>query len=89
MFFGFRLTVNRLHDLATNQVITAIPVGKDPLGLALDESTDTVIVTNKKDNTLSVIDLNTRTVTATIPVGKSPVDEIGRASCRERVCPYV
>ena len=50
----------------------AVPVSKNPVGVAVDPGTHTVYVTNSDDNTVSVIDGATRTVTATVPVGKNP-----------------
>ena len=40
--------------------------------MAVDPGTHTVYVTNRNDDTVSVIDGSTHTVTATVPVGKSP-----------------
>ncbi|MFZ0832605.1 MAG: YncE family protein, partial [Mycobacterium sp.] len=53
-------------------VTATVPSGKSPNGVAVDPSTHTVYVTNRDDNTVSVIDGATRAVTATVPVGKDP-----------------
>jgi YVTN family beta-propeller protein len=52
--------------------VTATMLAKHPEGVAVDPGTHTVYVTNRGDNTVSVIDASTRTVTATVPVGKTP-----------------
>src|SRR6516165_3113296 len=56
----------------THRVTATVPVGRDPMGVAVDPDTHTVYVANLGDNSVSVIDGSTRTVTATVPVGKSP-----------------
>ena len=50
----------------------AIPVGGEPLGVAVDPGTHSVFVTNEDDNTVSVIDETSNTVTHTISVGQRP-----------------
>ena len=57
-------------DGSTHTVTATVPVGKLPLGVAVDPGTHTVYVTNDEDDTVSVIDGSTHTVTATVPVGK-------------------
>lgn len=47
--------------------VTATMLAKHPEGVAVDPGTHTVYVTNRGDNTVSVIDAATRTVTATVP----------------------
>jgi YVTN family beta-propeller protein len=58
------------------RLIDIIPVGKDPEGIALSSETPlekTLFVTNQGDNTLSVIDLTTRTTLRTTALpGRSP-----------------
>ena len=56
----------------THWVTATVPVGRDPMGVAVDPGTHTVYVANLGDNSVSVIDGSTRTVTATVPVGKGP-----------------
>ena len=55
------------------RVTATVPVGKGPVGVAVDPGTHTAYVANTGDGTVSVIDGSTRTVTATVPVGKGPV----------------
>ena len=58
-------------DGATRSVATTVPVGKYPVGVAVDPDTRTIYVPNNGDGTVSVIDGATRTVTATVPVGNT------------------
>jgi YVTN family beta-propeller protein len=50
-------------------VTATIPVGNTPTGIAVNQRTNTVYVTNEIGGTVSVIDGRTDTVTTTIPVG--------------------
>jgi YVTN family beta-propeller protein len=52
--------------------VTTIPVGKIPCALAIDPITHRLYVVNYGDETLSVIDLQTKKVLATLPVGRHP-----------------
>jgi YVTN family beta-propeller protein len=52
--------------------MSAISVGSDPDGVAVDAMTDMIYVANSGSDTVSVIDGATGTVTATIPVGSEP-----------------
>jgi YVTN family beta-propeller protein len=54
------------------EVITTIPVGAKPTGVAVHPVTLQVFVVNAGDCTVSVIDSSTFSVIATIPVGLSP-----------------
>ncbi|MBN4054827.1 IPT/TIG domain-containing protein, partial [Nitrospira defluvii] len=49
-----------------------LPVGKNPEGIGIHPETNLVVVANKKDDTLSLIDLNTAILTTPAPVGKDP-----------------
>ncbi len=49
-----------------------VGVGRSPFGIAVDERTRAVYVTNISDDTVSVISGRTNTVAATIPVGSKP-----------------
>ena len=51
---------------------SAIPVGKIPCAIAINPVTRRLYAVNYGDETLSVIDLQTRKVIATLPVGKHP-----------------
>ena len=53
-------------------VTATIPVGSTPEGVAVDSSTGIAYVTNRGDDSVSVISTATNTVTATIPVGDGP-----------------
>ncbi|MEU6016683.1 IPT/TIG domain-containing protein [Streptomyces sp. NPDC047515] len=63
-------------SLATYATITypdaVIPVGSNPLGVALNPGGSGAYVANAASNTVSVIDTATNTVTATIPTGAGP-----------------
>src|SRR5215831_15200415 len=57
---------------STNSVITTIPVGNNPVGLAANFFIGEVYVTNGGSNSVSVISTATNSVIATIPVGTGP-----------------
>ena len=59
-------------DTNTNTVVSTIPVGSVPRGIAFDPVHDRMYVSNQGSNTVSVINTNTNTVVSTIPVGSSP-----------------
>ena len=59
-------------DTATNTVITVIPVGDRPRGLAVMPDGSRVFVANEGDDTVSVISTASNTVVATVPVGRAP-----------------
>ncbi len=59
-------------DTATNTVLTSVPVGDAPLGVATDDRGGRVYVTNLLADTVSVINAGTNRVIATISVGSSP-----------------
>ena len=50
----------------------AIQVGSDPFGVAIDNSTDTVFVTNTGSDNVSVLSASTERPLASVPVGSSP-----------------
>lgn len=68
------LPTNRVSvvDATSGNIITTVPVGKNPEGIALDTSQNLVYVTNADDNTVSVISGASNTVIATINVGQHP-----------------
>jgi len=73
------VTVFDVHPAAPYaSVRTTVPVGSGPWGVAVtkpDSSTgggEFIYVTNRDDNTVSVIDAATDAVIATVPVGKAP-----------------
>jgi YVTN family beta-propeller protein len=54
------------------QVLATVPVGVDPLMVAVLQDGSRAYVINRADSTVSVVNLTTNTVTATIPVPDSP-----------------
>lgn len=68
---GSRAGVVTVIDGDTNTVLTEIPVGLAPVGLAVSPN-GRVYVTNMGDGTVSVIDGETNQVVETIPVGTYP-----------------
>jgi len=61
-------------DPATNTVIATVPVGDNPVALAMTPDGTRVYVANEMGNTVSVIDTATNAVVATVPVGNGPTD---------------
>jgi len=61
-------------DTSTNTVMTTVPVGVTPRGVAITPDGGHAYVTNAGSNNVSVIDTATNTVTATVPVGRNPVN---------------
>ena len=69
-------------DASSNTVVTTVPVGANPTGVAVGPPNVTcstsgidpvcVYVTNFGDNTVSVIDTDSNLVVATVAVGASP-----------------
>ncbi len=57
---------------AEHSVVATIPVGKKPVAVAIEPTLDLAAVTNKKDETVSIVDLSTESVTSTFPVGEKP-----------------
>src|SRR5262249_20842263 len=59
-----------------NKVVSTIPVGAEPLTVAIHPNRKRVYVTNQIDGTMSVIDARRRRVVATVPIGN---DALGAA----------
>jgi YVTN family beta-propeller protein len=59
-------------DTANNNVAATVPVGINPLGIAVTPDGTRAYVTNFGANTVSVIDAASNTVVATVPVGNLP-----------------
>jgi len=59
-------------DLATNTVVTTIPVGTGPQGVAVSPAGTRVYVTNYASSDVSVIDTASNSAVATIPIGPAP-----------------
>lgn len=51
---------------------SGIPLESNPLGIAINPTTDIAGVANEQADSVSIVDLNTQTVISTIPVGKAP-----------------
>lgn len=60
----------------TTYEVSTIPVGKQPIGVAISKDGQTVYVTNLGSNNISVISASSNTVTSTINVGQSPYQVI-------------
>lgn len=61
-----------LTPVFCQQLVATIPVGNQPIYLAVDETRNRIYVTNQADDTVSVIDGTTDTVVHTVKVGRSP-----------------
>ena len=61
-------------DISTNTVVTTIPVGSGPRGVAVSPAGTRVYVANYISNDVSVIDAVSNTVVATLPVLAAPPD---------------
>ena len=59
-------------DTLTNTIVTTIPVGGGPFGVAVNAARTRAYVGNQFDDSVSVIDTATNTVIATVPVGFFP-----------------
>ena len=59
-------------DTASNTVTTTVTVGHDPFAVAVSSSGGFAYVTNRADDSLSVIDTSTDTVIRSLPVGDTP-----------------
>lgn len=59
-------------NTATNTVISTVAGLNAPGGIAVNPAGTKVYVTNRNDNTVSVIDTATNAVTTTVNVGKRP-----------------
>ncbi|CAN5920748.1 hypothetical protein BH11PSE8_BH11PSE8_40970 [soil metagenome] len=60
-------------DLATQKVITTVPVGRSPAGVVASSRAGRVFVSNPDSKTISVIDMRTQKVIDTLPAGDGPV----------------
>ena len=64
---------------SASSVITTIPVGTDPYGVAVDTENGTVFVTNNGSGNVTVINGTTNRVATTVAIGYP------RRTCRHRV----
>jgi YVTN family beta-propeller protein len=62
-----------VYDANTYLLKNTINVGKEPAEVTFSNDGLTAFVANGMDNSVSIINPNTKTVIATIPVGKNPV----------------
>ncbi|MGC2478035.1 MAG: beta-propeller fold lactonase family protein [Candidatus Sulfotelmatobacter sp.] len=62
----------RVLDAASGKVLTSIPVGHVPRGIAVSQDGKRLYVTNAWSDTVSVIDTATREVIQTLPTGFEP-----------------
>ena len=60
-------------DLASQQVVALVPVGRSPAGVVAASRTGRVFVSNPDSKTISVIDMHTQQVVATLAAGDGPV----------------
>jgi len=65
------LDIRQNHEYG--RLMTTLPVGRAPWGMALSAAGDCVYVTNTGDDTISVIDLRLMKAAVTIPTGKRPM----------------
>lgn len=59
-------------NTTTRTVVTNVPVGNGPVGVAVHPQGELAYSVNQLEDTVSVIDTSTNTVSATIPVGDAP-----------------
>ena len=69
-----------LVDLDSTSVISEIMVGRDPQSISFHPQSSAAFVTNRFDDTVSVIDLFERRVVATIPVPDEPFGVVTASS---------
>ena len=60
-------------DLASQQVVALVPVGRSPAGVVAASRTGRVFVSNPDSKTISVIDMRTQQVVATLAAGEGSV----------------
>jgi YVTN family beta-propeller protein len=60
-------------DLATQRVLTTVPVGRSPAGVVASSPAGRVYVSNPDSRTISVIDMRLQAVVDTLAAGEGPV----------------
>lgn len=60
-----------VFDVVTDSLITTIPVGAKPTGIAISETLDRAVVVNSAGGIISIINTTSNTVIASVPVGVS------------------
>ncbi len=66
----------RVVEVESGKVVTVVPLGRAPRGIALSPDGTQIYVTNSTDDTLSVVDAATLKVTRTLPTGFEPADVV-------------
>ena len=59
-------------DSSTSAVHSPLPAGSSPMGIDVTADGKTMCVSNQDSNTVSLIDLRTKTIQATLSVGNKP-----------------
>jgi YVTN family beta-propeller protein len=59
-------------DLVNNDLLFNVPVGNQPVAMAISSDSSTAYVANYTDSTVTQVNLNSETATATIAVGGKP-----------------
>jgi YVTN family beta-propeller protein len=62
----------RIVDIESGKVVTVVPLGRAPRGIALSPDASQIYVTNSTDDTVSVIDAARLKATRTLPTGFEP-----------------
>lgn len=65
-----------LYDASTLELIEEIPVGKQPIGLAISRESNQAYVANMRDGSISVIDIKSNKLVKTLNLGLSSPDGI-------------
>ena len=71
--------------MATHKPGTPIKLGVAPGAYALTPNGETLVIANRTDSTLSIIDLVKRAVVATVPVGATPTGARRRRRRNDRL----
>lgn len=61
-----------VRDLYARELLTNIPVGNKPVGIDINELTNLIYVSNRDDNTVSVIDMQNNEVVKVVDTGVQP-----------------
>jgi len=59
-------------DSRTDTVVARIPVRRAPHQVVISDTLRKLVASNTEDNTISIVDLNTRKTLATLPLDKEP-----------------
>jgi YVTN family beta-propeller protein len=61
-------------DTKSGNIVTRVPVGKEPEGVRVSPNGAWVLITNESDNSISIIDTKSLQVVRSVTVGKRPRD---------------